>query len=66
LGKTSEANLEFSYDSGIRAEVAPEPRNIVNFHTTVFTDVGHERPLFLETKQYAAAQLALSFLFDSR
>jgi hypothetical protein len=62
--KTSEANLEFSYDSRNRAEVARETRNIVNFHATVFPHVGHDRRLFLETKQYAAAQLALSFLFE--
>jgi hypothetical protein len=61
--KTSEANLEFSYDSRNRAEVARETRNIANFHATVLPNVGHDRRLFLETKQYAAAQLAMSFLF---
>ncbi|MEX3634956.1 hypothetical protein [Paraburkholderia sp. BR14320] len=32
--KTSEANLEFSYDSQYRAEVARKTGNIVNFGTT--------------------------------
>jgi hypothetical protein len=62
--KTSEANLEFSYDSRNRAEVARETRNIVNFDATVFPNVGHDRRLSLKTKQYAAAQLAQSFLFE--
>ncbi|NUX54949.1 hypothetical protein [Paraburkholderia youngii] len=33
--KTSEANLEFSYDSQYRAEVARKTGNIVDFGTTV-------------------------------
>jgi hypothetical protein len=64
--KTSEANLEFSYDSQNRAEVARETRNIVNFRATVFPNVGHDRQLFLEPKQSAAAQLILCFLFEQR
>ncbi|QQC62877.1 hypothetical protein [Paraburkholderia ginsengisoli] len=56
--------MEFSYDSQIRAEVARETRNIVNFRATVFPNVGQDRQLFPETKQSAAAQLALSYLFE--
>jgi lysylphosphatidylglycerol synthetase-like protein (DUF2156 family) len=62
--KTSEANLEFSYDSRNRAEVARESGNIVDFCATVPTNVGHDHSLFLKKKQSAAMQLALSFLFE--
>jgi hypothetical protein len=62
--KTSEANLEFSYDSQNRAEVARETRNIANFRATVFPNVGQDRQLFLEKKQSAAAQLRQPFLFE--
>ncbi|WP_147440706.1 hypothetical protein [Paraburkholderia sp. RAU2J] len=56
--------MEFSYDSRNRAEVARETGNIVNFRATVFPNVGHDRRLFLETKQFAATQLVQSFLFE--
>ncbi|MDT8837684.1 hypothetical protein ParKJ_09690 [Paraburkholderia fungorum] len=62
--KTSEANLEFSYDSRNRAEVARERRNIVDICATVLPGEGHERRLFQQWKQSAAPQLALSFLFE--
>ncbi|MFM0000754.1 hypothetical protein PQR57_06985 [Paraburkholderia dipogonis] len=62
--KTSEANLEFSYDSRNRAEVARESGNIVDICATVFTNVGRDHRLFLEGKQSAAVQLELSFLFE--
>ncbi|WP_233827777.1 hypothetical protein [Paraburkholderia sp. ZP32-5] len=62
--KTSEANLEFSYDSQNRAEVALERRNIVNFGATVSTEAGHEQLLFPKIEQSAAPQLALRFLFE--
>jgi hypothetical protein len=38
--KTSEANLEFSYDSRNRAEVARQSGNIVDICPTVFPSVG--------------------------
>jgi hypothetical protein len=59
--KTSEARLEFSYDSQNRAEVALERGNIVDFGASVSTDVGHAEPLFLSTEQYAAPQLGWRF-----
>ncbi|MFC6308216.1 hypothetical protein E2553_12480 [Paraburkholderia dipogonis] len=62
--KTSEANLEFSYDSRNHAEVARESGNIVNIRATVLPNVGRDRRLFLERKQSAAVQLELSFLFE--
>jgi hypothetical protein len=62
--KTSEANLEFSYDSQNRAEVARKTRNIVNFGATVSTEVERERLLFPKIEQSAAPQLALRFLFE--
>jgi hypothetical protein len=60
--KTSEANLEFSYDSRNRAEVARESGNIVDIRAIVVPDAGHDRRLFLKKKQSAAVQLKLSFL----
>ncbi|MFL9885233.1 hypothetical protein PQR66_19480 [Paraburkholderia agricolaris] len=62
--KTSEANLEFSYDSRNRAEVARQSGNIVDICATVLPSVGHESRLFRQCKQSAAPQLALSFLFE--
>ncbi|MBB5506839.1 hypothetical protein [Paraburkholderia atlantica] len=62
--KTSEANLEFSYDSQYRAEVARKTGNIVNFGTTVSIKPGPDQRLFPNRKQSAALQLALSFLFE--
>jgi hypothetical protein len=62
--KTSEANLEFSYDSRNRAEVARQSGNIVDICATVFPSVGHEPRLFRQKQQSAALQLALSFLFE--
>ncbi|MBC8726918.1 hypothetical protein [Paraburkholderia sp. UCT2] len=62
--KTSEANLEFSYDSQNRAEVARKIGNIVNFGTTVSIKPGSDQRLFPNQKQSAALQLALSFLFE--
>jgi hypothetical protein len=62
--KTSEANLEFSYDSQNRAEVARETGNIVNFGTTVSVEPGPDHRLFLNQKQSAALQLGRSFLFE--
>jgi hypothetical protein len=62
--KTSEANLEFSYDSRIHAEVARKSGNIVNIRATVLPNVGLDPRLFLERKQSAAVQLELSFLFE--
>ncbi|MFL9908585.1 hypothetical protein [Paraburkholderia sp. RL17-337-BIB-A] len=38
--KTSEANLEFSYDSRNRAEVARQSGNIVDICPTLFSSVG--------------------------
>ncbi|MFM0390551.1 hypothetical protein [Paraburkholderia phytofirmans] len=64
LVKTSEANLEFSYDSRNHAEVARESGNIVNICATVLPNVGRDHQLFLERKQSAAVQLELSFLFE--
>jgi hypothetical protein len=62
--KTSEANIEFSYDSRNRAEVARESGNRVENRATVFTNVGQQHELFRIGQQYAAPQLALSFLFE--
>jgi hypothetical protein len=62
--KTSEANLEFSYDSQDRAEVARETRNIANFRATPLPNAGQDRRLFRDLKQSAAVQLALCFLFE--
>ncbi|MFM0064465.1 hypothetical protein [Paraburkholderia aspalathi] len=62
--KTSEANLEFSYDSRNRAEVARERRNIVEICATVFPSAGHHLRLFQQEQQSVAAQLALPFLFE--
>jgi hypothetical protein len=44
--KTSEANLEFSYDSQNRAEVARETRNIANFRATLLPNAEQDRRLF--------------------
>jgi hypothetical protein len=62
--KTSEANLEFSYDSQNRAEVAPETRNIANFGATVSIEPGPDHRLFPKSKQSAALHLAAAFLFE--
>ncbi|WP_153041064.1 hypothetical protein [Paraburkholderia monticola] len=62
--KTSEANLEFSYDSQYRAEVASEMGNIVNFGMTVSIEAGPDHRLFPKIEQSAALQLALSFFFE--
>jgi hypothetical protein len=62
--KTSEANLEFSYDSRNRAEVARESGNIVDICATVLPNVVHDPRLFRQKQQSAALQLALSFLFE--
>jgi hypothetical protein len=56
--KTSEANLEFSYDSQNRAEVARKTRNIVNIRATVLSNRECERRLIRKKKQSAATQLA--------
>ncbi|MGF6635212.1 hypothetical protein [Paraburkholderia sp. MM6662-R1] len=62
--KTSEANLEFSYDSQNRAEVARKIGNIVNFGMTVSIKPGSDQRLFPNQKQSAALHLAPSFLFE--
>jgi hypothetical protein len=61
--KTSAANLEFSYDSQNRAEVASGTGNIVNFDTTASLEPGTDHLLFQKQEQSAALQLALYFFF---
>jgi hypothetical protein len=62
--KTSEANLEFSYDSRNRAEVAHESGNFVDICVSASPNVGSNRQLFHDLKQSAALQLGLSFLSE--
>jgi hypothetical protein len=62
--KTSEANLEFSYDSRNRAEVARDSGNIVDICSTVLRSAVRDSRLFQSKKQSAAPQLASSFLFE--